>query len=127
MAGEKVVKIPDDIEFRVISSGFGLLIASAGILGGSMISQRSVDYWMDDIVPLSLAVFMLFRLYRTFLSTMEAYRDFVPPPHVLRERAVRETLKSENAAVAQIAAKTGMSPEKVVEQVLKRIEKNKLK
>ncbi len=123
MAGDKVVKIPDDIEFRVIGNSFGLLIASAGLLGGSMMHQRSFEYWLDDILPLSLATLMAFRLFRTFLATMTAYQDYVPPPRVVRDRQVRETLKSEQAAVGQITAKTGLSPEQVVEEVVKRIEK----
>jgi hypothetical protein len=102
-----------------------LLISSAGLLAGEMLRQRSFEYWLEDIVPLLLLLWMGFRLFRNFLSTMNAYQDFVPPPSVVRDRQIRETLKSEPAAVAQIAAKTGFTAEQVVAEVAKRIEAQK--
>lgn len=125
MAKTVEVKIAADIEFRVISNAFGLLIASAGLLAGEMVRLRSFDYWMVDCVPLLLLLWMGFRLYRNFLSTMTAYQDFVPSPGVARDRQIRDTLKSERATVAQIAAKTGYTADQVVEEVAKRIEAQK--
>jgi hypothetical protein len=119
------IKIPDDIEYRVIGNAFGLLIASAGLLAGEMLRQRSFDYWLDDIVPLLLFLWMGFRLFRNFLSTMNAYHDFVPPAAVVRDRQIRETLKSEHVAVAQITEKTGFTADQVVAEVAKRIEAQK--
>lgn len=119
------IKIPDDIEFRVMGNAFGLLIASAGLLAGEMFRLRSFDYWLDDIVPLLLAVWMGYRLFRNFLSTMNAYHDVSPSTAGVRDRQIRETLKSEHAVVAQIAAKTGYTAEQVVEEVAKRIESQK--
>jgi hypothetical protein len=115
------IKIADDIEFRVIANAFGLLIASAGLVAGEMVRQRSFEYWLDDIVPLLFVCWMAFRLYRNFLSTMNAYQNYVPPPSVVRERKIREALKSEQAAVAQISAKTGYTEEQVAAEVAKRI------
>ncbi len=92
MAKTAEVKIPDDIEYRVIGNAFGLLIASAGLLAGEMLRLRSFDYWLDDIVPLLLLIWMGFRLYRNFLSTMNAYQDApaqVPHPARLRYRMNR--------------------------------------
>jgi hypothetical protein len=125
VANSVEIKIPDDIEYRVIGNAFGLLIASAGLLAGEMLRQRSFDYWLEDIVPLLFLVWMGFRLYRNFLSTMNAYQDHVPSASVARERQIRETLKSEPAAVAQIAAKTGFTADQVVAEVAKRIEAQK--
>ena len=119
------IKIPDDIEYRVIANMFGLLIASAGLLAGEMVRLRSFDYWLDDIVPLILMTWMGFRMYRNFLSTMNAYHDVTPPPSVVRERNINEVIRSEPAAVAQIAAKTGYTQEQVVAEVAKRIEAQK--
>ena len=119
------IKVPEDIEYRVIANAFGLMIASAGLLGGEMLRQKSFDYWLDDIVPLLLVGWLLFRLYRNFLSTMNAYNNIEIPPAVLRDRQIRETLKSEPAAVAQIAAKTGFTADQVVAEVAKRIEAQK--
>lgn len=125
MAKTVEIKIPDDIEFRVLGNAFGLLIASAGLLGGEMVRLRSFDYWLDDIVPLFLVILMAFRMFRNFLSTMTAYPDEAFSTNAARDRQIRETLKSEQAAVAQITAKTGYTAEQVVEQVAKRIEAQK--
>jgi hypothetical protein len=119
------IKIPDDIEFRVISNSLGLLIASAGVLAGEMLRLRSFDYWFDDIVPLLFLVWMAFRLYRNFLSTMLAYQDVSPPDSVIRDRQIRDALRADPAAVAQITAKTGYSSAQVIEEVAKRIESRK--
>lgn len=125
MAKAAEIKIPDDIEYRVIGNAFGLLIASAGLLAGEMVRLRSFDYWLNDIMPLLLLIWMGFRLYRNFISTILAYRDVPTPPAVTRDRQIRETIKSEKAAVAQIATKTGYTAEQVVEEVSKRIEAQK--
>jgi ABC-type nickel/cobalt efflux system permease component RcnA len=114
------IKIADDIEYRVISNAFGLLIASAGLLAGEMVRMRSFEYWLHDIVPLLLILWMVFRLYRNFLSTMVAYHDYVPSPAVLRDRKIRTALKAEQAAVAQISAQTGLSEEEVAAEVSRR-------
>lgn len=104
---------------------FGLLIASAGLLAGEMVRMRSFDYWLDDIVPLSLLIWIGFRMYRNFLSTMNAYQGMTPPAAVIRDRSINEVLKSEPVAVAQIASKTGYTAEQVVAEVAKRIEAQK--
>lgn len=125
MANTVEIKIAADIEYRVIANAFGLLIASAGLLAGEMVRLRSFDYWLDDIVPLFFVLWLLYRLYRNFLSTMIAYHDVPTPPAVIRDRQIRETLKSEKAAVAQITAKTGYTADQVVSEVAKRIETKK--
>jgi len=125
MAKTVEIKIVADIEYRVIANAFGLLIASAGLLAGEMVRLRSFDYWQGDLVPLLLVGWLGFRLFRNFLSTMIAYHD-VPTPHaVVRDRDIRETLRSEKAAVAQIAAKTGYTADQVLAEVAKRIETQK--
>lgn len=124
MAKTAEIKIPDDIEYRVIANAFGILIASAGLLAGEMVHMRSLDYWQDDTVPILLLVWLGFRLFRNFLSTMNAYQNDSPPSPG-SEQQIRETLKTEQAAVAQITAKTGYTAEQVVEEVAKRIEAKK--
>ncbi|HIJ82525.1 MAG TPA: hypothetical protein HPP76_12540 [Desulfuromonadales bacterium] len=73
MAAVEEYKIPSDIEYRVIGNAFCLMIASSGLLAGEMVNQHSLDYWMDDIVPLLFAGWMAFRLFRNFITTMVAY------------------------------------------------------
>jgi hypothetical protein len=115
------IKIPDDIEFRVIGNAFGLLIASAGLLAGEMMRLRSFDYWLDDIVPLALLTWMGFRMYRNFLSTMNAYHD--TPAH--RHVSGAMPIVGEPVIAGHIEAKPRYSADKVVEEVAKRIEAQK--
>lgn len=119
MAKTVEIKIPADIEFRVIGNALGLLVASAGLLAGTMVRMRDVDYWPEDIVPLLIVVWMGFRLLRTFLATMTAYQDAVPIPSPVARTA---TLQAEQVAVGQIPSTTSYSAEQVVEEVAKRID-----
>lgn len=122
MASEsvKTIKIPEDIEYRVIGNAFGLLIALAGLLGGSMLNQRSFEYWMDDLVPLVFSAYMAFRLFRNFMSTMTLYQD-APP----RRRPATQRVPSDQSAFAQLPAVPSYSAEQVVSEVAKRIEAQK--
>lgn len=127
------IKIPDDIENKVLGNLFALLIACGGLLGGTMLGERSFAYWRHDIVPLGLLVIIAIRLlgnsldlFRTFLleesinssSLMRAPSN--PDSFVAREKVQRE-----HATIAQLPTSTEMSPEKVVEEVFKRIETQK--
>lgn len=116
----KTIKIPEDIEFRVIGNAFGLLIALAGLLGGTMLNQRSFEYWMDDLVPLVFSAYMAFRLFRNFMSTMTLYQD-APP----RRRTAAQRVPSAQPAFAQLPSVPSYSAEQVVEEVAKRIEAQK--
>lgn len=123
MAKTATIKIPDDIEFRVIGNSFGLLIASAGLLAGDMVRHSSFDYWFVDFIPLFLVFWMLFRLYKNFLLTMTAYHE-VPSP--LQQQVSSATaVKNEQVIAGRIAAKPAFSADKVVEEVAKRIESQK--
>jgi hypothetical protein len=111
-----VTKISSDIEFKVIGNAFGLLIASAGLLGGAMVNQRSFEYWFDDLVPMLFVAYMAFRLYRNFLSTLLLYQD-APP----RRRAPKR-VQTEQPAFAQLPQVPGYTAEQVVEEVTRRID-----
>ena len=123
MAKTIEIKIPDDIEYRVIGNAFGILIASAGLLAGEMVRLRSLDYWLGDIVPLLLLAWMGHRFFKNFLSTMHAYQDV---PVLMQHHASSATpLHGEPAVAGQITAKPSYSAEKVVAEVAKRIEAQK--
>jgi hypothetical protein len=117
----KTVKIPSDIEFRVIGNAFGLLISSAGLLGGTMFNQRSFEYWMDDLVPLLFVAYMAIRLFRNFLSTLALYED-APP---LRRPAAAQRVQQDLPSYAQLPSVPSYSAEQVVEEVARRIESQK--
>lgn len=123
MAKTVEIKIPEDIEFRVIGNAFGLLIASAGLLAGEMLRLHSFDYWLDDIVPLLLLIWMGFRLFRNFLSTMNAYQDVPIQGH--RPASSPSPIRSEQVIAGQLPAKPSYSADRVVEEVAKRIEAQK--
>lgn len=48
--------VEDGPEFSFLGNLFGMLIASAGLLAGTMMRERSFDYWLEDIVPILLLV-----------------------------------------------------------------------
>ena len=88
------IKVPADIEYRVIGNALGLMIACGGLLGGMMVSQGSIDYWREDIVPLGLAFLLAFRLMRSFVMTMTAAqalpaRSAPPFPVMIFTRSMR--------------------------------------
>lgn len=121
MAAEsvKTINIPAGIEYKVIGNAFGLLIACGGLLAGAMMSERSVDYWQEDIVPLVLVFFLGYRLMSTFVTTMTVYQSYGPPPG---SDVSRENIQRVHAAVAQLPATMSYTPEQVVEEVARRIE-----
>ncbi len=123
MAKTVEIKIPDDIEYRVIGNAFGLLIASAGLLAGDMVRNRSFDYWPVDIVPLALVLWMAFRMYRNFLSTINASQ--IVPVQVNHPDLVATPVRNEQVASGQITSKPSYSAEQVVEEIAKRIEVQK--
>jgi hypothetical protein len=119
------VKIPADIEYRVIGNAFGLLIASAGLLAGEMVRLRSFDYWLADIVPLLLLIWMGYRLYRNFLSTMNSCQGVPTQMQHSASAAGASRVHGEQVIAGQIPAKPSYSPDKVVAEVAKRIETQK--
>lgn len=120
----KTVKIPDDIEYRVIGNAIGLMVASGGLLGGAMVNQRSFDYWQEDVILLTLVAVMGFRLLRSFMTTMLFYQE--APPLPVRQ-PVRQTVTPESVAMGQLPPVPGYTPEQVMEEVTRRIEANKAK
>lgn len=120
--GTNVVNIPDDFEFRVIGNFFGLLIASGGLLAGNMMHEHSLEYWQEDIVPIILTFLLAFRLMRSLVVTMTVCMSAPPrPPSPVN----RENIQRMHATVAQLPETSSYSPEQVVDEVVRRIEKQK--
>lgn len=123
MAKEAVgIKILHEIEYKVIGNAFGVLIAAGGLLAGSMASQRSLEYWQEDIVLIGLLSIMSFKTMRSFVTVMTAYQVVPSHPHPAPHR---EHVQPDQAFVAQIAAPPKYSAEQVLDQVAKRIENQK--
>lgn len=121
--GVKTVKIPDDIEYRFWGNFFGIIIASFGLLGGVMMSNRSPEYWFDDIVPIFFLSFLIFRLFRTFIATMNIEQAETLQPSV-KEQPERVYSETGAPVIAKIGNKA-FTAEEVMDQVAKRIESNK--
>jgi hypothetical protein len=121
-SGTVEIKIPADIEYRVIGNAFGLLIACGGLLGGAMVSLGSLEYWREDIVPLGLVLLLGYRLMRNFLTTVTACQgrgaQFTSP-------VSRENIQRVHATVAQLPETMNYTPEQVIEEVARRIETQK--
>ena len=123
MANEAVqIKILEEIEYKVIGNAFGALIATGGLLAGTMVSQGSFEYWQEDFVLIGLLAIMLFRLVRSFVVAMTAYEVVPASPH---PEPGREKVHPDQTVVAQIPAQTNLTPEQVLEQVANRIETQK--
>lgn len=119
-------KQSQDIEIAVFGDAFCLLIASAGLLAGSMAANLSLEYWREDIVALAITAFMGFRLLRDLMNAMTQYQE---TPQVRPQRRAeaqeRVNVQSEDVVMGQIPAVSSFTPDKVVEEVVKRIETQK--
>ena len=119
-------KQPQDIEITVIGNAFCLLIASAGLLAGSMTANLSLAYWREDIVALAITAVMGIRLLRNLMDAMTQYQETPPVHHHHRAEAQeRVNVQPEGVVKGQIPAVSSFSPDKVVEEVVKRIETQK--
>ena len=131
-----VARMPDDMECTVYGNLFGIMIALGGLLAGVMVSERSLDYWREDFVSLALLVVLGFRLSRNFITILSPPRpeEISPMPKhspPKQKAPLKQHVQQEQAAVAQLPASSGtiagMTPDQVVEQVVKRIKSQKEK
>lgn len=119
-------------EFRFLGNLFGALMACAGLLAGTMLRERSFDYWLEDIVPLLLLIFTLRGLIK---SAMELAKDSIyyeeQKKQVVAAMAKQQEMSSTMAGVEmelpRISAKPQYSEEEVLEAVSKRIEQQHAK
>jgi hypothetical protein len=119
------IKIHNDIEYKALGNGIGLLVALFGLLAGAMVTHCSLDYWREDLVPLMLVVIMGMRLFRNFIETLTVEQlHAAPHPHHPEMHGL-ENVHPEGAVAGQIPAVSSFSEEKVVEEVVKRIEAQK--
>lgn len=117
-------------EFRFLGNFFGALMACAGLLAGTMVQERSLDYWLEDIVPLLLLVFTLRGVIK---SAMELAKDSIfyeeQKKQVLEAMAKQEAMAAAMAGVEselpKLTAKTKYSEAEVLEAVSKRIEQQR--
>jgi len=117
-------------EFRFLGNLFGALMACAGLLAGTMVRELSLDYWLDDIVPLLLLALTLRGMVK---SAMELAKDSIfyeeQKKQVLEALAKQEemaaTMAGADSELPRIAAKPKYSEAEVLEAVSKRIEQQR--
>jgi len=117
-------------EFRFLGNLFGALMACAGLLAGTMMHERSLDYWLEDIVPLLLLVFTLRGVIK---SAMELAKDSIfyeeQKKQVLEAMAKQEAMAAAMAGaeseLPKLASKPKYSEAEVLEAVSKRIEQQR--
>lgn len=126
MAKTVELKIPADIEYQAIGDAFGLMIASAGLMAGTMVQQRNFDYWQEDIATLLIVAWFAYRLFRDLLSTMTAYKD-LPPRRPIRINSEAASVMPQQVIAGQLPAMTLPTADQVVEEVAKRIDVKRFK
>lgn len=117
-------------EFRFLGNLFGALMACAGLLAGTMVHERSLDYWLEDIVPLLL---LMFTLRGVIKSAMELARDSIfyeeQKKQVLEAMAKQEAMAAAMAGaeseLPKLASKPKYTEAEVLEAVSKRIEQQR--
>jgi len=117
-------------EFRFLGNLFGALMACAGLLAGTMVHERSLDYWLEDIVPLLL---LMFTLRGVIKSAMELAKDSIfyeeQKKQVLEAMAKQEAMAAAMAGaeseMPKLASKPKYSEAEVLEAVSKRIEQQR--
>jgi len=65
-------QVTDGPEFRLLGNLFGVMIALAGLLAGTMMRERSFDYWLEDIVPLMILAITLRGLLLNAISLFQS-------------------------------------------------------
>jgi hypothetical protein len=117
-------------EFRFLGNLFGALIACAGLLAGTMLRERSIDYWLEDIVPL---VLLFFTLRGIIKSAMELAKDSIyyeeQKKQVMAAMAKQEemaaTMAGSEKDLPRLSVKPKFSEAEVLEAVSKRIEQQR--
>ena len=130
MAGKTSEGYSEGAEFRFLGNLFGALIACAGLLAGTMVREGSLDYWLEDIVPLLL---LLVTLRGIMKSAMELAKDSIfyeeQKKQVLealaRQEAIAASLAAHDVEAPRIAPKKNFSEAEVLEAVSKRIEQQR--
>lgn len=123
------VELSNGPEYSVLANLFGVLLACAGLLAGTMMHERSLDYWQEDLVPLLILLITGRGLLK---SSMELMRESMV--YTEKKRAVdsflakqTEILSPELGEIPKLAAKPHYSEEEVLEAVSKRIEQQRSK
>lgn len=124
-AAEKIT-VADGPEFRMIGNLFWIIMSLGGLMVGTMFRERSIDYWMDDIVPLLILVFSSYRFYRNAIDLArdaEIYTQRKEQVFAAMARAASRV--DDEMEIPKLAAKPQFSEDEVLDAVARRIQENR--
>jgi len=123
------VELSNGPEYRVLANLFGVLLGCAGLLAGTMVHERSLDYWQHDLVPILILLITGRGLLKSSMDLMR--EDMV---YLEKKKAVdsflakqSEVLNPELGEMPKLAAKANYTEAEVLEAVSKRIEEQRSK
>lgn len=130
-AAKKTVGYTEDAEYRFIGNLCGLLMACAGLLAGTMVQEGSLDYWLEDIVPLLLLTLTMRGLITSGLDLARDSIFYEEQKKQVTEALARQQSRMEAMAaddlgdMPKLASKPNYSEQEVLEAVSKRIEQQR--
>lgn len=123
------VELSNGPEYRVLAHLFGVLLACAGLLAGTMVHERSLDYWQSDLVPLLILLITGRGLLKSSMDLMRDSMVYTEKKHVVDAFLAKQTevLSPEPGEMPMLAAKPHYSEAEVLEAVSKRLEEQRSK
>ncbi len=117
-------QVADGPEFRLLGNLFGVMIASAGLLAGTMMRERSFDYWLEDIVPLMILAITLRGLLLNAISLFQSSMAYDEKMEMLNKVLAQQPGQSvvPDLELPLLTKKREYSEEEVLEAVSKRIQ-----
>lgn len=123
------VQLSNGPEYRVLANLFGVLIGCAGLLAGTMVHERSFDYWQSDIIPLLILLFTGRGLLKSSMDLMQDDMVYLEKKKMVDSFLAKQTevLSPDLGEMPKLAAKTNYSEAEVLEAVSKRLEEQRSK
>jgi len=117
-------QVTDGPEFRLLGNLFGVMIALAGLLAGTMMRERSFDYWLEDIVPLMILAITLRGLLLNAISLFQSSMAYDEKMEMLNKVMAQQSAQSvvPDMELPLLTKKREYSEEEVLEAVSKRIQ-----
>lgn len=115
-------------EFSFLGNLFGVMLSCTGLLAGSMVRERSFDYWLEDLMPLLLLLITARGVIRSGLDLINDSIFYEEQKKYAAEAlAMRSQLEEDELELPKIApkSKTQYTEEEILEAVSKRIEQNR--
>lgn len=130
MAAKKSEGYTEGAEFNFIGSLLGLMLALTGLAVGNMVRERSLDYWMEDIVPLVLLFIMLKGLFKSGFALVTDSMFFEEQKRMLKtaladQQQFASELPDTMPVISKPKKKQEFTEEEVLEAVSKRIEEKR--